>query len=576
MELISTNRQRRLCGNSWLGLHGLGCIKLVSLMRRLCMLNDRDAEAERSDQNTATEKLRVVLHHSPMVIGSCSVTVDHQLPDGRDEGTRYARPACKQAVVYGGKVSFFLLLVASVFPIPSFGSDLSDYFHQSGPLAGTLKSDSPLPLFAEDAGHLWNRLYAAFYIRPRVIPATDKQPELVRYEGGDVIEFLAWGRTSYWSTDRVAKQVTPLLDEFLTNNGAERIDDPLKRAIFQHDLLAVYDHLIDQNIKRNGPRETRTRRDALCRKLARCIQQLALPSDGLKRLPDTYKLAIASGDFAKQHNSNPRVNYLPHGLLTNREEWTEIDFYYPKMHEDIMDRFVSLHARSLQGRSHYRIFYRFPQGRRQAVDYLKSLETSAIDWKQAAQFGFIPPLKKVAQIPVGTEVVLLQLMMSLDQQLRPVPTRVVESLQFRVFLNVNGSAEPTTNTGVGINILDYRMKRHRLFDCLKSGGLEREPEEEPQYRVAIGGLKATAPDWGFAGKKTLFQQCADCHMSPKLDRLGVASIPSITHSGGFDAGAMMGISRPVSPDHIGVRAKRVARYRSRLESQRRLLEYLER
>jgi len=332
--------------------------------------------------------------------------------------------------------------------------------------------------------------------------------------------------------------------------------------------------LIDQNIKRTGDLETRRRRDALCRQLARCIQQLTLSSSELERLPRTYSLALKSGRFVSQHNFNAAVNYLPHGLLTEPEKWVEIDFYYPKMHEDIMDRFVSLHARSLQGRSHYRIFYRFPDGRQQVVSYLKTLEEKGVDWKRSAQFGFIPPLKEVPQIPVGTEVVLLQLMMSMDEQLRPVPTQIVESLQFRVFRNLDGANEPATNTGVGINVLDYRMKRHLLFNELKSGGLEREPEEEPQYRVAIGGLKATTPDWGFDGKKVLFQQCADCHMSPRLTRLGVTSIPSITHSGGFDAGAMMGISRPLPPGENGIRGKRVARFKSRHESHRRLLEHL--
>lgn len=397
---------------------------------------------------------------------------------------------------------------------------------------------------------------------------------MTRYEGGDVIEFLAWGRTTYWSSPEVSARVTPLIDEFLSGGGADLFSDPLKRAVFQHDLWAVYDHLIDQNIKRNGNLETRRRRDVLCRKLANCIEQLTLSTAEVKKLPDTYALAIASGDFAARHNSDAKVNYLPHGLLTNRDEWVEIDFYYPKMHEDIMDRFVSLHARSLQGRSHYRIFYRFPGGRSQTIKYLKSLEESKIDWKRAAEFGFIPPLTNGPSIPVGTEVALLQLMVSLDEEMRPVPTQVVESFQFRVFLNLDGSSEPTTNTGVGINVLDYRMKRHLLFDGLKSGGLEREPEDKPQYRVAIGGLKAKAPDWGFAGKKVLFQQCADCHMSPRLQRLGVASIPSITHSGGFDAGAMMGISRPVSLNQVGDRARRVARFKSRHESYRRLLDHL--
>jgi hypothetical protein len=474
------------------------------------------------------------------------------------------------------RIVVLTLLITSTVSSTGIGSDLSKYIHHDGPLAGTLKSNAPLPLYDADPQHLWNRMYAAFYIRPRVLPATEGQPEVIRYEGGDVIEFLAWGRTTYWSSAAVSARVTPLIDEFLNEDGAKLLTDPLKRAVFQHDLWAVYDHLIDQNIKRKGNLETRQRRDSLCRKLASCIQQLALSSDELEKLPDTYELAIASGDFASRHNFDATVNYLPHGLLTNRAEWVEIDFYFPKMHEDIMDRFVSLHARSLQGRSHYRIFYRFPKGRQQAVDYLKSLEELEIDWKRAAQFGFLPPLTNGPPTPVGTEVALLQLMMSMDEQLQPVPTRIVESFQFRVFLNLDGASVPATNTGVGINVLDYRMKRHLLFDGLKSGGLEREPEDEPQYRVAIGGLKATAPDWGFDGKKVLFQQCADCHMSPKLQRLGVASIPSITHSGGFDAGAMMGISRLVRTDQVGVRGKRVARFKSRHESHRRLLEHLDR
>lgn len=457
-----------------------------------------------------------------------------------------------------------------------FGGDLEVTVHHAGPLKGTLKSDAPLPIYDSDPKHLWNRMFAAFYTRPRILPAEDGQPGMVRYEGGDAIEFLAWGSTRYWSTEAVFQKVNPLLDEFLRNNGARLIEEPLKRAVFQHDLWAVFDHLIDQNIKRAGDRETRSRRDKLCGKLAECMQQLALPASELERLPDTYSLAIKSGVFAPRHEFDSSINYLPHGLLTQPDEWVEMDFYYPDMHEDIMDRFITLHARWLQGRSHYRIFYRFPEGRPQVVSYLKLLEEQGIDWKHAAQFGFVALRNDAPPIPVGTEVVLLQLMMSMDDQLRPVPTRIVESFQFRVFCNIDGTNEPLTNTGVGINVLDYRMKRHLLFDDLKAGGLEREPEDEPQYRVAIDGTKATAPDWGFAGKTTLFQQCVDCHMSPRLVRLGVASIPSIIHSGGFGAGAQLGVAHPLEANQGDVRAQRVARYKSRHESFRRLQEYLER
>lgn len=481
---------------------------------------------------------------------------------------------------------FFLIAAAAAISAATSGDNagtvektqpehgLAKYYHRDGPVAGTLKSEAPLPVYDSDPQHLWNRLFSAFYIRPRQFPAAGKQPARVQYEGGDVIEFLAWGRTQYWSSEAVIRKVEPLVDEFLKKNSAKQFSGPLKRAVFQHDLWAVYDHLIDQNIKRAGTRETRHRRETLCRKLAKCIQQLALSPDEIRRLPDNYVLAAKSGAFAAAHKFDPKVNYLPRGLFTKPDVWVEIDFYFPNMHEDIMDRFISLHARSLQGRSYYRIFYRFPNGRKQVADYLKTIEKTGIDWKRAAQFGFIPPPKNVQQIPVGTEVALVQFMVLLDNKMRPVPTSLVESVQMRIYRNITGAAEPETNTGVGINVLDIRLKRHLLFDNLKAGGLEREREDLPQYRVAIDGLKSTAPDWGFAGKKVLFQQCADCHLGRKLERLGVASIPSMTHSGGFDAGAMMGISRPLDPKNRDVRGKRVARYKSRLESYRRLVDHL--
>ena len=129
---------------------------------------------------------------------------------------------------------------------PTYGEDLHEFFHADGPLAGTLKSDRPLPLYDADPQHLWNRMFSAFYIRPRALPASEGQPATTRFEGGDVIEFLAWGKTEYWSGNDVFEKVNPLLDEFLQRSGEAALPDPLKRAVFQHDLWAVYDHLIDQ------------------------------------------------------------------------------------------------------------------------------------------------------------------------------------------------------------------------------------------------------------------------------------------------------------------------------------------
>ena len=222
----------------------------------------------------------------------------------------------------------------------------------------------------------------------------------------------------------------------------------------------------------------------------------------------------------------------------------------------------------------FRIFYRFPGGRKTLVEYLIRLDQQGVDWRQAAQDGFIRLKSNAPQIPVGTEVALVQFMITLDNQLRPTPTRIVESIRHRTYRNVNGASEPETNTGIGMHIMEYTLKRRLLFDNLSRGGLAREPDDHPLYRVIF--QPRDAPDWGTEKRKTLFQQCADCHMAPLADRRGVHSMPSIVHMGGFNAGAQLGIVHPLDLKEEEVRGHRVARWKSQHETYRRLLEYLER
>ncbi len=87
-----------------------------------------------------------------------------------------------------------------------------------------------------------------------------------------------------------------------------------------------------------------------------------------------------------------------------------------------------------------------------------------------ANRGFIKVRDGAPQIPVGTEVAIVQLPITLDDQLRPTPTSIVESVRLRVFRNVDGGAEPPTNTGIGMNVSELTLKRRLLFDGLKQGG----------------------------------------------------------------------------------------------------------
>jgi len=462
------------------------------------------------------------------------------------------------------------LLVSATAP----ADEPDDDYYLHGELAGSLKHDEPLAVYDADPGHLWNRLFAALYTRTSHLPSKAGGEPIARIEGGDYLDFLGWGNTEYWSSPETAARLNRLLDEFLSADGADQIDDPLKRAVFLRDLWAAHDFLVDQNIRRFGSIETRKRRDVLCDKLAHAIQSLALPKEAVASLPNTYAAAVRSGRFSDRQDFASSNDYLPHGLLTDPEHWVEIDFFKPNLHEDRYERRLTMHARTYRGRSYFRIFYRFPGGRAAFESYLSRLDTEGVDWRQAAQDGFIRYVPDAPQIPPGTETALVQFMMMLDDQLQPTPTGIVESVRHRTYRNTNGAAEPETNTGLGMHVMEYTFKRRLLFNDLEAGGLHREPDDMPIYRVIF--QPPDARDWGTDRRKVLFQQCADCHMTPQAKRPGIHSIFSLSHQGGFGAGAQPGISHPLDPNQHDIHARRTARWKLQHETYRRLLEQLER
>ncbi|MBI3863623.1 MAG: hypothetical protein HY290_17165 [Planctomycetia bacterium] len=349
--------------------------------------------------------------------------------------------------------------------------------------------------------------------------------------------------------------------------------DPLRRAMLQRDLWAAFDFYVSRNIERDGDHATRRRRDALRRKLAAVIRELTLSPREIESLPDNYSLAVKSGRFAAEHRNEPAVDYLPPKLFTSPEEWFEIDFFQPSnIHEDIQDRFITLHTRNYKARSYFRIFYRYPGGRAALDDFLKHIDAEGIDWKFGAHSGFIMVRDGTRQIPVGMEVALVQFLITLDDQLRPVPTPIVESVRLRVFRNVDGRPEPPTNTGVGMNVSEYTLKRRLLFDGAKYVGLAREPDDQPIYRVIFQSEKA--PDWGEAGRSlTLAQDCRRCHTGG--GQIGVQTVVSLVNQGGVDAGAPLGVAHPLSAGAPSPRPARAAGFKSRHETYRRLVEYLE-
>jgi len=450
-------------------------------------------------------------------------------------------------------------------------TDLDSAYYHTGELAGSLKTFDPLPLYDSNRQSLANRLFTVFYIRESNLPTKRDGQPVQRIEGGDVVDFYAWPGSVYWSTPETTSRILQILDECLAHPEQLRPSDPLKRAVLLRDLWGVFDFYISRNIVRDGSLEVRRQRDQICGKLAQVIQGLTLSSTEISELPDTYAAAVRSGHFAQEHNFDSKIEYLPPRLLTHPEEWQEIDFYQsPYVHDTPPSAYTTMHTRLFLGRSYFRVFYRFPGGRKELENFLPQVDAEGVDWKLAAQSGFIGLTENTPQIPVGTEVALVQFMMTLDDQLRPTPTPIVETVRLRVYANVDGGTEPPTNTDVGMNVSEFTLKRRLLFDGLKQGGLEREPDVQPLYRVIFMGEKA--PDWGDIGRTlTLAQDCRRCHTG--AGQIGVQSMFSLFNQGGLNTEAQMGISHPLPAGAPSPRGPRAVQWKTEHETYRRLLEY---
>jgi hypothetical protein len=345
-------------------------------------------------------------------------------------------------------------------------------------------------------------------------------------------------------------------------------------VLLQRDLWTLFDYLMIGHIGRRGDFETRHHRDELCRKLARVIRALAIDADLLAKIPDNYALAIQSGRFAATHDFDPKRDYLPPRLLSGDDEWQELDFYQARRSEDVERRYVFLHMRAFQGRSYFRVFCRFPKGRPQLENYLRELDAKGIDWRASAQHGSIALTPNAPQLPGGTEVTLLQFLIALDPNLQLVPTSLVESVRLLIFKSVDGIADPSTNLRNGVNAAKYTLKRRlALADGgMQHGGLHREPDDLPVYRVLFENEQAR--DWGSRGRYyPLTADCRSCHSG--AGQTGVQMIGSVVNTASIDSGAAMGVSHTLPAGAPSPHPARTVKWKTAEENYRRLVEFLE-
>lgn len=399
------------------------------------------------------------------------------------------------------------------------------------PKPASPSNPSKVAIYDADPEHLWNRLYAALYVR-----TTDDGHSY----GQDELDPLLWPSSTYLLTTPRYEQVLALLNEFLDKRSEKFIAHPLKRALFQHDLWAVFDWLADpEHLWKRG--HLTTERQALRNRLAPIIRRLAFSVEQIETLPDNYSIALACKAYPiKQDPSHTDKAFLPGDLFDTNGPWVHFQTEGGKPYPFGKPTALA-HVHFVGGRSTFFVFMNLPGGRQVTLDYLKKLNTfpyPVVPRPSRTTAATLHP--DLPPPPSGTKLALVRQMMLIDDRGKMRPTRLIESVQIRV---VHAIPEEEND------FYEFTLHRKELFDS--NNGLRAVRSDEmtiPVFNTHDEGIfdfpsrvrmiRAMAAKRG--SKETVTENlrgagetavagirfdCASCHKQPGR----IASVESFFH-----------------------------------------------
>ena len=275
-------------------------------------------------------------------------------------------------------------------------------------------------IYSPDPQHLWNRLFRQLYRR-----TTNDGREF----GWDALDPLLWHDTKYLLGGTSYQQTISVLDEFLSTKGENLITDPLKRAIFQRDMWAVFDWLALRSD--NYP----TQSQELQWRLVQLIQRVALTEAEILSLPDNYEAAVRSGAFSMNYQTEtPNIGFLPADLLQPDGKWVCLG------REDGPVAMSHTEEFPFFGRSVFLVLVRVPGGREVTLQFLRELNEKRSYTLQLAD----------------TDLALVRRSLLINDQGGLTLSPIVELVQIRHF------------TYVGVNFVtqdayEFKLNRASLF-----------------------------------------------------------------------------------------------------------------
>jgi hypothetical protein len=356
-----------------------------------------------------------------------------------------------------------------------------------------------LTIFDSDPNHIWNRTYTCLFVRQ----STDGKEY-----GADALDPLLWNNTQHLLTGDSHRRALACLDRFLRSHGERAVEDPLKRAILQRDLWAVFDWTASNDDLPEQRRELESR-------LAVAIHRLALTPEQIRALPDTYDAAVATKRFASAYDPrNPGEPFLPPDLFRSDGQWVCLSAHSGEP--------TALQHFYFSGRSGFLVFMRLPGGRDATLAYIERLRSSG----QPPLLGDFLNLA-LPQFPVGTHVALVRQLIVVDSTGKMVPTKLTESVQLRVYhaitpgkryMNyINGPSSHDQD------FFEFRMSRPELFAGRNGGLVAVGPTETEFATFNSHGMDAFDPASPLEGQNVILKRCGGCHSDS-----GIHSVQSRT------------------------------------------------
>jgi hypothetical protein len=251
-------------------------------------------------------------------------------------------------------------------------------------------------IYDPDPKHLWNRVFREFYRRVAVNG---------QEYGADELDPLLWFDTTYLLNGTSYQQALQVLDEFLVTHADDLVREPLKRAMFQHDLWAVFDWAVSQ------PEPYSSERQALAKCLAQIIRRVALSKEEILSLPDNYALEIKAKTFPTDVSvDNPETAFLPIDIFQPDSAWL------PVGREGGPIAMTHTESFPFFGRSVFMVYFRSSGGRGATLDYIDALNTNPSH-----------------ALTIDSDVALVRRMLLVDDQGNLILAPLVESIQIRNF-----------------------------------------------------------------------------------------------------------------------------------------------